>query len=148
MSEFRILRKSVFSEVLKNFISTPNACSAEAKSLLATAQFKPDLRQGQIHSSQAPLLGAGSSRSRKGSPARAQLRVFARLHRELNRPGAGPRRPQAKAVRPGSQELYLQEVAERAGSRRLPPLWIAWRGESRTLAAARGRGWVCSAPFP
>ena len=29
-----------------DFISTPNACSAEAKSLLATAQFKLDPRQG------------------------------------------------------------------------------------------------------
>lgn len=43
-------------------------------------------------------------------------------------------------MRPGSQGLYLQAVAERPGSWRLPPLWIAWRGESRTLAAARGRG--------
>ena len=30
----------------------------------------------------------------------------------------------------------------------MPPLWIARRGESKTLAAARGRGGVGSAPFP
>ena len=43
-------------------------------------------------------------------------------------------------MRPGRQGLYLQAVAQRPGLWRLPPLWIAWRGESRTPAAARGRG--------
>ena len=80
------------------------------------------------------------SKVTEGEPARALLWVFPRLHRELNRPGAGPPWPQAKAVQPRRQALYLREVAESPGSGRLPPLWTVWSCERRTPAAAGGGG--------